>query len=315
MRANWTPPEGPLPAGDGGDATLVPREGESLDMLSGEWRIFQRKDGHRFSTDDLLCAWLASARAEERGVRVDRAIDLGAGIGSIALMVAWKFPGARVVGVEAQDVSAELFARSIRWDGAVDRVSVRRGDLRDPELAIEAAAYDLVTGSPPYFDEREGVVSDRPQRGPCRFEQRGGVEAYARAGARALAPHGVFTIVHTWAARDRVARAAEERASRAGVDHAGRVPRRPRAAPRPLRALAPGGALRRSDPARHGRRPRTRRRAHGGLLGDARVTRVPAVAQCGQRFPCEHVCTLDSLSIGFPQCWVRRSCKQSCSLP
>ena len=69
VRANWTPPPGPLPAGDGGDARLRPGEGESLDMLSGEWRIFQRKDGHRYSTDDLLCAWFACRAAEDHAVR------------------------------------------------------------------------------------------------------------------------------------------------------------------------------------------------------------------------------------------------------
>jgi tRNA1(Val) A37 N6-methylase TrmN6 len=183
---------------------------ETLDMLSGEWRIFQRRDGHRFSTDDLLCAWFGSRCAADRGVEVRRALDLGAGIGSIALMVAWKHPEARVVGVEAQTISADLFARSIRYDGAEGRVELRRGDLRDPEHVPECAAFDLVTGSPPYFLEDEGVVSDRPQRGPCRFEQRGGVEGYIEAMSRALAPAGVAAIVHTWAVRDRVRVAAGE---------------------------------------------------------------------------------------------------------
>ncbi len=208
VRERWSPPSGPLPAGDGGDPTLAPADGESLDMLSGEWRIFQRRDGHRYSTDDLLCAWFASACAKAREVRVNRALDLGAGIGSIAMMVAWTHPEARVVGVEAQSVSADLFARSIRFNGAGHRVELRRGDLRDASIVTEARAFDLVTGSPPYFDESDGVVSDKPQRGPCRFETRGGVEGYADAGGRALVELGVMAIVHTWAARDRVHAAA-----------------------------------------------------------------------------------------------------------
>ena len=209
VRAHWTPPEGPLPAGDRGDPTLAPGAGESLDMLSGEWRIFQRRDGHRWSTDDLLCAWFTCRRAEDRGVKVARAIDLGAGIGSIAMMVAWKHKAASVAAVEAQTISADLFARSIRYNGAEGRIDLRRGDLRDPANAPEGAVFDLVTGSPPYFDEAEGVVSDRPQRGPCRFEQRGGVEGYAEAGSRVLGPGGVMGLVHTWAARERVVAAAE----------------------------------------------------------------------------------------------------------
>src|ERR1700685_2703045 len=92
VRSRWSPPEGPLPAGPGGDPSLAPGSGESLDMLSGEWRIFQRRDGHRYSTDDLLCAWFGAQACAARGVAVDRALDLGSGIGSIAMMVAWKHP-------------------------------------------------------------------------------------------------------------------------------------------------------------------------------------------------------------------------------
>jgi len=189
-------------------------------MLSGEWRIFQRRDGHRYSTDDLLCAWFASRRAEDRGIRVRRALDLGAGIGSVAMIVAWKHPEASVVAVEAQAMSADLFARSIRFNDAVARIDLRRGDLRDESIVSEASAFDLVTGSPPYFDEADGVVSDRPQRGPCRFEQRGGVEGYVVAGARALAREGVMVLVHTWAARERIERAADA----AGLSVVGTLP-------------------------------------------------------------------------------------------
>ncbi len=210
VRARWTPPAGPPPRAETAEIPeLRPQAGESLDMLSGEWRIFQRRDGHRYSTDDLLCAWFACRRAADHGVRVTRALDLGAGIGSVAMIVAWKNPNARVVAVEAQSISADLFARSIRFNGAADRIDLRRGDLRDESIVTETSAFELVTGSPPYFDEADGIVSDRPQRGPCRFEQRGGVEGYIDAGARALAPEGVMALVHTWAARERVAQAAE----------------------------------------------------------------------------------------------------------
>src|SRR6185369_5301860 len=76
VRAAWTPPPGPLPAGDRGDPDLRPHDGESLDALAGEWRIFQRADGHRYSTDDLLTAWYAAHHAAQRGLDVRRYVDL-----------------------------------------------------------------------------------------------------------------------------------------------------------------------------------------------------------------------------------------------
>ena len=48
--------------------------------------------------------------------------------------------------------------------------------------------FDLITGTPPYFPPGTGLQSDNVQRGPCRFEHRGGVEAYCDAAAPLLAP-------------------------------------------------------------------------------------------------------------------------------
>ena len=89
----WTRP-GPIPPGN-----VDVEPGESLDFLCGHWKIFQYERGHRYSTDDVLCAFYASSWAP----RVERYCDLGSGIGSVANLVAWRLPGARFVTVEAQD--------------------------------------------------------------------------------------------------------------------------------------------------------------------------------------------------------------------
>jgi tRNA1(Val) A37 N6-methylase TrmN6 len=180
----WIAP-GPRPAAP---PDLLPRAGEDLCYLTGDWRIFQRLDGHRWSVDDLVTAWVAAGAAASPA----RILDLGCGIGSVLLMVAWRHPAASCLGIEAQDVSVELARRSIVWNGA--RAEVRHGDLRDPRSLPEGAAFELVTGTPPYFVAGEGTRSPGAQRDACRFEQRGGVEDYCAAAARALAPGGAFVM-------------------------------------------------------------------------------------------------------------------------
>src|SRR4051812_47068056 len=73
-------------------------EGETLDALSGHFRIYQLKKGHRFSTDDICVAWYASAWAP--GART--VLDLGSGLGTVAMVTAWRLPGARFTTIEAQ---------------------------------------------------------------------------------------------------------------------------------------------------------------------------------------------------------------------
>jgi len=201
VRGRWTPPPGPLPRGPADDPDLLPGPGETLDHLGGEWRIFQRTGGHRFSTDDLLTAWYACRLAREAGLDVRRYLDLGAGIGSVAMMVAWRLPQAQVTAVEAQQVSAGLFARSARYNDLSPRLDLRRGDLREAELE---PVHQLVTGSPPYLPAGVGGTSHDPQRDHARFERRGGVEGYAVATARAMSDDGLFVLVHTHADADRV---------------------------------------------------------------------------------------------------------------
>jgi tRNA1(Val) A37 N6-methylase TrmN6 len=246
VRARWRPPDGPEPLGAGDDPALVPGAGETLDYLAGNWRIFQRRDGHRYSTDDLLTAWYACHLAHERGLEVRRYLDLGAGIGSVAMIVAWRLPLARIVAIEAQEISLALMARSLRYNGIASRAEIRRGDLRDPALYREGAVFELVTGSPPYLAEGEGVPSRRPQCDPCRFERLGGVEGYAPAAARALAPRGLFVLVHEWAERERVHQAG----SSAGLALVRIRPVEFREGRPPLIALY---AFERGDPAASGR--------------------------------------------------------------
>jgi tRNA1Val (adenine37-N6)-methyltransferase len=181
----WLRP-GPVPPG--GDE---PGEDETLDALCGHFRIFQYADGQRFTTDDVLCAWYATQWAP----RVDRAADLGSGIGSIAMMMAWRLPGARIVTVEAQEQSIALARRSVRYNGLEDRMQLRLGDIRDPEVLAGEEAFDLVTAAPPYFSPGTVTEASHKQAKAARSEMRGGVADYALAASRILAPGGSFVMV------------------------------------------------------------------------------------------------------------------------
>ncbi len=186
-RAGWSPP-GPRPRGAGGLADLSPRDDEDLSFLTGDFRIFQLKRGHRWSLDDFVTAWVALETSPD----ASSVVDLGSGIGSVLLMLAWGLPHATLVGIEAQEISAALAKRSIRYDGVEDRCDVRLGDLRDEHVLPARGTFDLVTGTPPYIPLGSGLVSTKSQRGPCCFETRGGIEAYALTASRLLRPGGHF---------------------------------------------------------------------------------------------------------------------------
>ena len=199
--AGWVA-AGPAPQTPEDPGDLWPGPGEDLCWLAGNWRILQRLDGHRTSLDDLVTAHVAASLVASPAH--SRWLDLGTGVGSVALFLAWRFPQARGLGVEVQALSAAMARRSFAWNGAADRVEIRDGDFRDSALLAGQGPFDLVTGTPPYFPIGSGPQSDRTQRAPCRFEHHGGVEAYCEAAARLLAPNAPFVACEAWLQRARV---------------------------------------------------------------------------------------------------------------
>lgn len=174
------------------------------DALTASFRLVQRRRGHRFSVDDLATAWEA-VRAAPGATTF---LDLGCGVGSVLLMVAWRLPTARGFGIEAQDVSFELAGRNVHDNGVAARVELFHGDLREVTQAWPHGPCELVTGTPPYLPLGTASPSPDPQRAAARIELRGGVEDYLRAAARVLTPDGVVVVCADGRGPERVERGA-----------------------------------------------------------------------------------------------------------
>ena len=174
------------------------------DAITASFRLLQRRRGHRFSVDDLATAWEAVRASTD----APQFLDMGCGIGSVLLMVAWRLPAARAFGIEAQDMSIELAQRNVRENGLEGRVTLFHGDLRGVTRAWAHGPCALVTGTPPYLPLGTASPSPDPQRAAARVELRGGVEDYLAAAARVLSPDGVVVVCADGRAPERVLRGA-----------------------------------------------------------------------------------------------------------
>jgi tRNA1Val (adenine37-N6)-methyltransferase len=184
----WAKP-GIVPPGMSAEIKIEPHE--TLDAISGHFRLFQLRDGHRFSTDDILTAWYGTTWCPTART----ALDLGSGIGTVGMICAWRVPGAKFVTIEAQRESILLAKKSARHNGIENRFEIRAGDFRDEKTLRAEENFDLITGSPPYFPIGNGVESEHPQKLACRFELRGTIVDYCSTAAKHLAPGGFFACV------------------------------------------------------------------------------------------------------------------------
>ena len=184
----WAKP-GIVPSGLNSEVTVAPHE--TLDAISGHFRLFQLRNGHRFSTDDILTAWYGTTWCPTART----ALDLGSGSGTVGMICAWRLPGAKFVTVEAQSESVMLAKKSARYNGIENRYEIREGDFRDEKILQADEKFDLVTGSPPYWPLSDGLQSEHPQKVACRFELRGSIADYCVTAAKHLAPGGFFACV------------------------------------------------------------------------------------------------------------------------
>jgi tRNA1(Val) A37 N6-methylase TrmN6 len=85
-------------------ASAIPPDLTDDAVLSGRLRLWQPRRGHRFGHDAIL---LAAATPARNG---DRAVELGAGVGTAGLALAARVPGVRITLVEIDEHLAGLAA-------------------------------------------------------------------------------------------------------------------------------------------------------------------------------------------------------------
>lgn len=181
------------------------------EKIIGDWCLYQRVGGHRSSTDDVLTAYFAAKRSIDRGLCLNdlNYLDLGCGVGSVLLLTAYRLRPAQSVGIEVQPQSVAMAQRAIaELPPGAPPLRVESGDFRVPRPQL--GDFGLVTGSPPYFPLGTGSLPDDPQRRACRFEARGGIEAYCETASLYLASQARFYAVFQTTWNDRVLAAASQ---------------------------------------------------------------------------------------------------------
>lgn len=127
-------------------------------------KVYQNRDGYRFSVDALLLYAFAD-------VRYVRSIaDLGAGSGIVGLLLAKKYPQARVLLVELQESLCRLARRNIELNGLDNRVSAEHADIKHLKDRLEPLSFDMVVSNPPYRKPRSGRLSNGEEKAIARHE-------------------------------------------------------------------------------------------------------------------------------------------------
>lgn len=159
-------------------------------LFQGRLVCRQHADGYRFSVDAVLAAHFCRPGS---GATV---LDLGAGCGVIALILAHRHAHVRVTGIELQPGLAALAAENIRRNAMQDRVRIVEGDARQIGRVLAPESFDLVVCNPPYRGLGSGRASSAGEAAIARHELRATLADMVRAAAFCVRNRGGVVFVY-----------------------------------------------------------------------------------------------------------------------
>lgn len=164
---------------------------DTLDAIfDGRIKVLQSRTGYRFSLDTLLLADFAQLKHGET------VIDLGAGNGVVALILAERSPTCHFFGVELQDRMVERARKNVRLNDLQNRVEIIKGDVRAIQRVARPESFDRAVTNPPFRKSTSGRISAGEEKRVARHETEAVLRDFLRAAAYLLRRRGRLTIVY-----------------------------------------------------------------------------------------------------------------------
>ena len=166
-------------------------DNERLDDLhrSG-YMIIQNPKGFCFGIDAVL---LTGFTVVNKGEAV---LDLGTGTGVIPILLSAKTQAGHLTGIEIQEESAKMAARSVEYNGLTDKVSIIQGDIKEIKSFVKPHSFEIVTANPPYMEAGSGLLGEHSPKAIARHELLLSLDDVISAASYSLKWRGRFYMVH-----------------------------------------------------------------------------------------------------------------------
>ena len=132
---------------------------------AGVVTIAQPGKGFRFTLDSLLLADFCRIKSH------DRVLEPGAGTGIVSLLLARKFPRARIIADEVEPRAYELLRLNIEANGLSGSITPLAQDIAALGGTLEREAFDAIVANPPYTRVGTGKTSPSNERQIARQDQ------------------------------------------------------------------------------------------------------------------------------------------------
>ena len=147
--------------------------------------IFLEQGSFRLGTDSVLLSQFISLPKKAR------IADLGAGCGTLGLLLCARSEDCAVVGIEIDEEAHALAQKNISHNALASRMDALCGDVRQIRALLPANSFDCVISNPPYFPVDSGYVASA-----ARSELTLNLSELCQAAKWLLPSGGRFAMVH-----------------------------------------------------------------------------------------------------------------------
>jgi len=132
----------------------------------------------------LLGAWAEMERND------GKVLDIGTGTGLIALMMAQRYPEAKVTGIDIDEMAVSQTVENVQGSPFADRIEVLQADVNSFE---STELFDSIVCNPPFFNN--ALICPDNQRTQARHTLSLSYQQLMAAAWRLLRDEGVFSLI------------------------------------------------------------------------------------------------------------------------
>lgn len=172
-----------------------------------QFTVYQQCCAMKVGTDGtLLGAWAMAPEGETR------ILDIGTGTGLIALMMAQRFPNARIVGIDIDGDAVQQARQNVMESPFSDRIDILHTDLNTYAESVfvdetdDSFTFDAIVSNPPYFTD--ALTCPDSQRAVARHTVSLTYSELMKSSVRLLQKNGILSVIIPCDCRSRLVAAA-----------------------------------------------------------------------------------------------------------
>lgn len=167
------------------------KTGERTETMLKNMKIIQRNDFQNFTLDSVLIGDFVKINRKSKKI-----LDIGTGCGIIALILANRSK-AEIVGIELQEIMADIAKANVQNNELEDRVKIMQGDIKNYREIFKRDEFDIVVTNPPYFEFKGDInqINDLDQLAKARHNVDLSLEEIVEASVFVLKNGGSFNMV------------------------------------------------------------------------------------------------------------------------